>query len=191
MSKSIVLSAVVLGFCFAVTTSAIAKGPGNTAHPKTSPAKPSHPGHPKPGHPNHPNPGHPKPGHPGHPNHPNPGHPSHLQPGLYGNSGIYVVPGGASLPWQTVRYLRVSNQSGVTLTIFVQLTQDGPTHNWTVEPGVTTYLAIDGQKIAAAQVFIWAQSGDRSWTSARDGLTLVSEAYQAHDVAAFTYTFNP
>ena len=56
------------------------------------------------------------------------------------------------VPWQTVRFLRLNNQTGATLTIFVQLTQGGPTYNWTVHSGVTTYLAIDQQKIAAALV---------------------------------------
>jgi len=174
MSKSIVLTAAVLSFYLAAASSAIANGPAKTSHSKPSNAKPSNakPGNAKPSN-----------SKPGNTGHPTPGHPE--------KSRIYVVPGGNPLPWQTVRYLRVSNQSEVTLTVSGQLTQDGPTYTWTVEPGVTTFLAIDGEKIAAAQVFLWARSGNRSWMSARDGLTLVSEPYQANNIGVFTYTFNP
>lgn len=85
----------------------------------------------------------------------------------------------------------MSNQTGRALTIFAQLTQDGPTYQWDVQPGVTTFLSINGERIAAAEVFLWAQSGDSNWTAARDGLALVSAPYQAYDVGVFTYTFNP
>jgi hypothetical protein len=166
----VLFAALVISATFTLTNEAGPKGSG----PGKGGTKPP---------PSHTTPTHTKPGHPG--------HPGHMHPGPNRPSGTYVAPAGDALPWQTVRYLRVSNQSGVTLTIFGQLAKDGPTYNWTVNPDVTTFLAIDGQKIAEAQVYLWARSGDKNWMSARDGLTLVNEAYQANDVGVFTYTFNP
>jgi hypothetical protein len=102
-----------------------------------------------------------------------------------------VYDGGYTAPWQTVRYLQIDNQSGETLTIYVKLDTDGPTYSWTFAPGFRAYLAIDNEKIAAAEVFIWATGGGKQWTSGQNGLTLVSEPYRSSNIGTFTYTFNP
>ena len=172
MKTSIVLSAVVLGLCFAAGSSAIAAGRGG--HGGHSGGHGGHGGHS---------------GHGGHGGHQ--GHGKTHSGNVYVRPNIYVAPVVTESPWQNVRYLRVNNQSGVTLNVFVQLTPDSPAYTWTIEPGAMTFLAIDGERIAAAQVCLWAQSGDRNWSSNRNGLTLVSDPYQSDEVGVFTYTFNP
>jgi hypothetical protein len=94
-------------------------------------------------------------------------------------------------PLQEVRYLRVRNESGGDLRVFARI-GDGPTWNWDFAPGEAAYLAVDGERLAAAEVYLWAVAEGKRWpTYEQDPLALVREPYRAEAVATFTYTFNP
>lgn len=140
-------------------------------------------------------------GHNNHNHHHNNHHNNHHH--LHGTGGNWNSPsyGGGDIidsssaeedTMQTVRYLRVRNESGEALKVFVQLEQGGKTFNWNFAPGAAGYLAINGERIASDRVYLWAQSGSKRWTSVQtSGLTLVSQPYQAEEIGTFTYTFNP
>lgn len=97
------------------------------------------------------------------------------------------------LPWQTVRYLRINNQSGETLRVSAQLPDDAEPRTWEFAPGETGYLALgEGKRLAAAELWLWAEGGGRTWNNNKDEpLVLVPEDYQAEDIDTFNYTFNP
>ena len=110
---------------------------------------------------------------------------------VYVPQPAYAAPVPEELPWQEVRYLRVSNQSGVDLTVYVR-TSDGVTWRWNIAADALTYLAIDGERLTAREVFLWAGAGGRSWNQYREQpLVLVPTAYQSAGIATFTFTFNP
>jgi hypothetical protein len=94
---------------------------------------------------------------------------------------------------QNVRFLRVRNETGDALKVFVQLEQGGKTFSWNFAPGANAYLAINGEKIASDRVYIWGQAGQKRWAGPHrtEGLTLVSQPYASEEIGTFTYTFNP
>ena len=149
-------------------------GPGKGGH--------SQPGHSQPGH-----------SHPGH-THPGHSHPGYVRPAVVPYPTYrpaYVAPVVVEAPWQRVRYLRVSNQTGADLTVYVR-TGDGVTRTWSFAADAVAYLAIDGEWLTASEVFIWAGSGSRSWNGYQaQPLVMVAEPYQSTAIGTFTFTFNP
>jgi hypothetical protein len=93
------------------------------------------------------------------------------------------------LPVQEVRYLRVVNDTDAELTVWATFGED--THTWTFEPGETAYLEVDGERLSAAQVFIWgkADSGARWGKYKNNALVLVPRPYRAETIGTFTFTF--
>jgi hypothetical protein len=95
-------------------------------------------------------------------------------------------------PWQTVRYLRVANRTGQDLTVYVQTPDDEEPLAWQLAPDQTADLGVDGERLAAAQVWIWAESESAAWTDYQDEpLTLVEEAYRSPRIGTYTYAFDP
>jgi hypothetical protein len=91
-------------------------------------------------------------------------------------------------PLQEVRYLRVSNQTGQAIRVYVK--EDGETRSWDFAAGQTAYLEIEGEEVAASEVLLWATSDDKSWMDYRDSpLVLVSEPYPCYNIATYTHTF--
>jgi hypothetical protein len=121
-------------------------------------------------------------------------HPGHVRPGgvLYPTyRPAYVAPVVVEASWQQVRYLRVSNQSGDALTVYVR-TGDGETRRWNFAADAVAYLALDNEWLTASEVFIWGRSGSRSWNGYQaQPLVMVAEPYQATAIETYTYTFNP
>ena len=92
--------------------------------------------------------------------------------------------------YQDVRYLRISNQTGQDLTVYVRPEEDGPTYRWQFEPGETAYLTVDGEKLEAAEAMVWGKSSSQVWNQFKDDpLVLVSEPYRADAVGTHTLTF--
>ncbi len=166
-SKVLAVLAIVLGGALAVAPEAHAqKKGGGPARPPVS--HPHHTPHHRPHHTPHHRPHH--------------GH-HHARP--------VVVGAPVEAPWQNVRYLHLSNQTGEALTVYVR-GGDGVTRNWSFAPDETAYLAIDNVRLAASEVFIWAEGGGKRWDSRRDeALVLVSAPYRSAAVGTFTYTLNP
>jgi hypothetical protein len=131
--------------------------------------------------------------HPGH-SHPGHSHPGHVRPAVVPYSTYrpaYVAPVVEEAPWQQVRYLRVSNQTGEALTVYVR-PADGVTRTWSFAADAVAYLAIDGEWLTASEVFIWAGSGTRRWNEYQaQPLVMVAEAYQSTAIGTYTFTFNP
>jgi hypothetical protein len=117
---------------------------------------------------------------------------------------------------QTERFLKIRNDSGVKLTVFVHhrtYTSEGswawypadPSQSdqalsFEIEPGAETYLQNAGFTIHASRVRLWATSDTgNQWLDAKNtDLWLVPEVdgsgthtYQAPEMESFTYTFSP
>ena len=113
--------------------------------------------------------------------------------GGYGGDVIDSSSAAEEETMQNVRYLRVRNETGEALRVFVKLEQGGKTFSWNFAPGANAYLAINGEKLATDRVYIWGQSGQKRWAGPHQtsGLTLVSQPYASEEIGTFTYTFNP
>jgi hypothetical protein len=67
---------------------------------------------------------------------------------------------------------------------------EGP-RTWHLSSDQAGYLAIDGERLAANSVFIWAESASSQWPQYKEeALVLVPEPYQADDIDTFFFTFN-
>jgi len=96
-----------------------------------------------------------------------------------------------SAPLQSLRYLRVSNQTGETLLVNVQWAEINQPLTWTIKPDQVTYLAINDVPLAASQVRIWASSEQHLWNTYKDeDLVLVPTPYRSDRLDTFTYNFN-
>jgi hypothetical protein len=99
-------------------------------------------------------------------------------------------PEDTGAPWQTVRYLKVRNETGEELRVSVQTPEDQEPRVWTFNPGEAAYLAAGGQRLTASQVWIWAESGSRAWRQYQEeALTVVDEPYQSDGLGTHTHTF--
>jgi hypothetical protein len=99
------------------------------------------------------------------------------------------MPRADEAPVQTVRYLRINNQTGEELKIWVK-GSDGETRVWTFAPEKISYLAVDEERIAESEVLIWASSETKVWNSRKvDALELVPQPYRAHQIGTYNYNF--
>jgi hypothetical protein len=113
-------------------------------------------------------------------------------PSVVAGPSVTATPGvpAPEAPLQEVRYLRVVNRTGQDLTVYVQTDEDQEPLAWSLVPDGAGYLKVDGERLAAARVWIWAESESAAWADYRDeALTLVEEPYRAADIDTFTYTF--
>jgi hypothetical protein len=113
-------------------------------------------------------------------------------------------------PYQNQRYLRVKNDTGQKLTVWVRYRAPGEDGNWAwlpgdsdaveyeLGPGEETYLALDDQRLSASRVRIWAETADgRQMDEYREqDLWLVPEKddndehwYYGAEMEDFTFTF--
>ncbi len=91
---------------------------------------------------------------------------------------------------QNVRYIRVSNQTGEPLRVYVRLPEDGQVRLWNFAEGQVAYLAVDNQRIVAGSAFIWAESDTRRWTRYQEeSLAIVAAPYRSDAVGTHTHTF--
>src|SRR5262249_23115411 len=95
-----------------------------------------------------------------------------------------------AVAWQTKKYLPVRNNSRETVTVYVVSRETGRKPlAYELEPGEETFLQFGDELLAASQVRLWAESETKVWEKYRDtDLVLVPEAYQAEEMAAYTYT---
>jgi hypothetical protein len=116
-------------------------------------------------------------------------------PTYYTTSPTYNTPTPyvAQQCYQTVRYLRVENNSGQDLTVYVKLNPCDQPWAWSITAGQTTYLAVDNQPLTASAAYLWAESCDgRQWNTYKDDvLALVPAPYWSDQVGTYTCTFNP
>jgi hypothetical protein len=75
-------------------------------------------------------------------------------------------------PYQNQRYLKVKNDTGQKLTVWVRyrsldgngdwawLPGSGDAMEYQLEPGQETYLAVDDRQLCASRVHIWAETAD-------------------------------
>jgi hypothetical protein len=123
---------------------------------------------------------------------------------------------GAAAVLQSERLLKIRNDSGVKLTVFVQYRTQTDQGTWSwfpadpsqsdqalsfeIEAGAETYLDDAGFTIRGSRVRLWATSeAGGQWPDARNSdLWLVPEVdgtgthtYPAPQMETFTYTFNP
>lgn len=131
--------------------------------------------------------------------------------------GPGVLPGTADIPappssvepalptWDR-RVLKVENNTGETLTLYLQYCTLTDQNEWVwlpadpakplifrnLAPGRRVFLKHNGWRINASQVRLWAVSASgRQWLSFKDeNLVLVPEPYQAPDMETFVYPFN-
>jgi hypothetical protein len=93
---------------------------------------------------------------------------------------------------QTERYLKINNQSGQSMTVFVRYPDQETVYQWTFEAGQQSYLALDNQRIQGSQMFLWAESVSTRWNKHKEeALVLVQTPYQSETLGTFTFTFNP
>jgi hypothetical protein len=93
---------------------------------------------------------------------------------------------------QTVRYLRVSNQTGEALRVHVQMPGEDRVTFWDLQAGQTAYLAVDGVRVTASEVFIWAQSATKAWNQNKTTpLPLGTFPYQLDHIGTHTHVFRP
>ena len=117
------------------------------------------------------------------------------KPGWYHHHHHYhhhrLPPPVAGVPWQGVRYVRVSNQTGLPLTVYARI-GDSSVWSWYFAPGATGYLFADGDRLATSEVYLWATSGGRMWPAFRDQpLVVVPTPYLSRYIDSYTYTFYP
>jgi hypothetical protein len=155
-------------------------------------------------------PGHPdsKPGHKG----PKAGKHSHWH-GTWRPGRVIVVngrqivvddngnPGDDGPILQGVRNLRINNESGKKLRVFVKFctSNAGEEEEWLAtgtkvyefDAGETAVLSGKEGDLAASKVRIWAESGEQQWNDFKDrDLVLVEEPYESESLDTFTFTFN-
>jgi hypothetical protein len=93
---------------------------------------------------------------------------------------------------RTERYLRVSNQTGQPLTVYVQLPGAAEPLTYEFEQNQTADLTIEDVRLSASKVLIWAETNRGKWTDNKDKeLVLVSAPYTAANMETFTHTFTP
>jgi hypothetical protein len=93
-------------------------------------------------------------------------------------------------PFQTVRYLMVDNQTGERVRVYVQLSEEDRPTSWVFAPGENQVLSINDERLAASEVWIWAQSKTRRWIKHKEeAFVLVPEPYQADEIETATCTF--
>lgn len=125
--------------------------------------------------------------------------------GGLGGSGGSDSPSGEMTTFYT-RKVAVENRSSQVIYVFMlyYTFNDAGEWNWygdaseqtywVVQPGATSYLAIDDVPVHAYKIRIWARSEDGSlvWDTYKDEDLEISPAngYQATEREAFTYTFN-
>jgi hypothetical protein len=138
-------------------------------------------------------------------------------PVLAGTGSVSGDDGSAGAPAvsQSQRLLKIRNDSGSKLTVYVQYRTYADDGTWAwypndpsqsdraqaceIEPGAETYLSNAGTTICASRVRLWAVSNSGSqWLDAKDSdLWLVPEiddagyhAYLAPEMGTFLYTFS-
>jgi hypothetical protein len=96
----------------------------------------------------------------------------------------------AAPPVRRVRYLRVVNRTGQDLRVYVRAGDDeGPSVRY-LPAGTASYITVDGARLAASEVRVWAKSDTSAWTDYKQvPLTLVAEPYRAAEVATYTHVF--
>ncbi len=103
---------------------------------------------------------------------------------------VESLPGGSETGLQMVRYLHVSNGTGESLRVYVQLPEEDRPRSWTLAPGEKAPLLVDGEPLATDQVQIWAESPTRRWTQYKDeALVVAAEPYQADQIDTWTEVF--
>ncbi len=109
---------------------------------------------------------------------------------LPATSTVESLPGGGEAGLQMVRYLHVSNGTGESLRVYVQLPEEDRPRSWTLAPGEKAPLLVDGEPLATDQVQIWAESPTRRWIQYKDEtLVVVAEPYQADQIGTWTEVF--
>ncbi len=109
---------------------------------------------------------------------------------LPATSAAESLPGGSGEGLQVVRYLHVSNGTGESLRVYVQLPEEDRPRSWTLAPGEKAPLLVDGEPLATDQVQIWAESPTRHWVQYKDeALVVVAEPYQADQIGTWTEVF--
>jgi hypothetical protein len=106
------------------------------------------------------------------------------------DAGADSVGEEAAPPVLRVRYLRVVNRTGQDLRVYVQAgDDDGPSVRH-LPAGTASYVTVDGRRLAASEVRVWAKSDTSAWTDYKQvPLTLVPEPYRAAEVATYTHVF--
>jgi hypothetical protein len=90
----------------------------------------------------------------------------------------------------TVRYVRVVNKTGKELKVYVRLDPSDEPWSWRFAAGKTGYLKVDGKKLAAGAIYLWAEAGSTRWGRHRTkALNLVPKPYRADDAETYTHTF--
>ena len=91
---------------------------------------------------------------------------------------------------QRVKYLRVATRTGQDLRVYVQAgDDDGPSVRH-LPAGTASYVTVDGRRLAASEVRVWAKSDTSAWNEHKYvPLTLVPEPYRAAEVATYTHVF--
>jgi hypothetical protein len=96
----------------------------------------------------------------------------------------------SAAPVRRVKYLRVANRTGQDLRVYVRAGDDeGPSVRY-LPAGAASYITVDGRRLAASEVRVWAKSDTSAWTDYKEEpLTLVPEPYRAAEVATYTHVF--
>jgi hypothetical protein len=93
-------------------------------------------------------------------------------------------------PLQTKRYLHVRNRTGETLTVRLKLPGREGTWKWEFEPGEESDLSIDGERLTAKKVFIWAETATNQWDgNKKQALVVVAQPYRAETIETVTTDF--
>ena len=106
------------------------------------------------------------------------------------DAGADSVGEEAAPPRQRVKYLRVANRTGQDLRVYVRAGDDeGPSVRY-LPAGTASYITVDGRRLAASEVRVWAKSDTSAWTDYKEEpLTLVSAPYRAAEIATYTHVF--
>ena len=94
------------------------------------------------------------------------------------------------MPLQTTRYLRIVNNTSETITVYLRM-PDGPrTQSRRLAAGEAIDLTANDERVALAEVYVWAKSETKAWNSHKDEvLTLVRSPYRSNNIGTFTYNF--
>ena len=66
---------------------------------------------------------------------------------------------------------------------------EGPSVRY-LPAGRASYVTVDGARLAASEVRVWAKSDTSAWTDYKEEpLTLVSAPYRAAEIATYTHVF--
>ncbi|MFO0842959.1 MAG: hypothetical protein U0797_11270 [Gemmataceae bacterium] len=92
---------------------------------------------------------------------------------------------------QTRKQLRIANATGFPLTVFLRVTGDSTVYRFDVPIGGVGHLRVNGVRVLASEVNLWAEGGGRIWTKFRyTPLVMVSAPYVALTPKTFTFTFH-